>query len=67
MKIVATVTDCGDAVNAGGGVERRSCLIDLPEPPPKIIRQYLESIEHTKSGLNIYSYKTLSFSILDED
>ena len=67
MKIVATVTDCGAAANIGGGIESRSAVIDLGENIPEILKTYLASRKWAKEGENRYTYKDLSFSILDDE
>lgn len=67
MKIIATVTNCGDYIHAGGGVQSNSCVIELPEPLPPLIQKYLASVKWASEAKNRYTYKALSFSILNED
>jgi hypothetical protein len=67
MKIIATVTNCAEAVHVGGGIRRRSTIIDLGNDLPPLLQKYLENRSWAKEGPNRYTYETLSFSILDEE
>lgn len=66
MKIIATVTDCGAVVHAGGSAESRSAIIDLGENLPPVLQEYLDNLKWAKEGPNRYTYKNLTFSILDD-
>lgn len=66
MKLIATVTDCADLINAGGGVEARSVIIDLGEDLPPLLKRYLETRKWAAEGPNRYTYESLSFSVLEE-
>ena len=65
MKVIATVTNVSGVVYAGAGIDTKSVIIELSEPLPPLLKQYLEivkwDIEHDRP---IYDY--LSFSLLDE-
>ena len=68
MKIVVTVVDCGAAANVGGGVERRSAIIDLSGIDlPQIVKNYLSMREKMKGLKNSYTYQEIEFSVLDEE
>ena len=67
MKIVATVTDVGSVVFAGGNPESKSAIIDIGDNLPKIVREYLRESAKSKEIENYHCYKTLSFSLLEED
>lgn len=68
MKIVATVTSCGDAAHVGGGVHRESAIIEIPNDKiPLVVQKFFENQEWAKSGKNRYTYEALSFSLLSEE
>ena len=66
MKIIATVTDYGAVVHAGGSAESRSAIIDLGENLPPVLQEYLDSLKWAKEGPNRHTYKNLTLSILDD-
>ena len=66
MKIVATVSDHAAQVFGGGGAEQRSAVIELPEPLPKIVRDYLKTRKWASECESRNCYEQLSFSILED-
>jgi hypothetical protein len=65
MKIVARITDCGDAALGGGDVHSTSVIIDVPNPP-QLIMDFLKDKAKEREIESYYSYQQLSFSVLDE-
>ena len=62
LKIVATITNFGAALNIGGDPVRESMIIDVPTNNiPEKLKKYLDA------NLAKRKYETLSFSILNED
>jgi hypothetical protein len=67
MKIVATVTDVGAVIHAGGAAESRSCIIDIPnEALPELLKRYLANKKWASEQPNRCSYQDVTFSLLDE-
>ena len=60
IKIVATISNFGAAVNIGGNVEYESEIVEIPTKniPPRL-KRYLDS--------NSHKWETLSLSLLKED
>jgi len=68
MKIVATVTDVGSVIHAGGRAESVSAIIEIPDNSvPEIIKQYFKSKKWASEEKNQHFYKDLTFSLLEED
>lgn len=69
MKIVATVTDVGAVVHAGGRAESRSCIVEIPDShlPPLLLKTLAWRKEVKERGEGHYSYDQITFSLLDED
>uniref|UniRef100_A0A6M3JYQ2 Uncharacterized protein n=1 Tax=viral metagenome TaxID=1070528 RepID=A0A6M3JYQ2_9ZZZZ len=66
MRIIATVTDAGGVVNAGASIESRSAIIEIPDNAvPEIIKRYFASEKWASEGANRYTYKYLTFSLLE--
>ena len=61
MKIAATISDAGMALNVGGPVSSVTSIIDIPDScvPPKV-RQFLESKDRPNC------YWSLSLTLVDE-
>jgi hypothetical protein len=67
MKIVATVTDVGHVVHAGGKPESKSSIITIPDDQiPTIIKKYFKNREWASKSENRYTYESLHFSLLEE-
>jgi hypothetical protein len=66
MKIVATISDCGAAVNCGGEVTKVSVVIEVPwSSLPPLLQHYLtgrDNARENKQG----TYEDCSLSILEE-
>ena len=59
IKIIATISNFGAAVNVGGGVEKTSFIIEVPtKNVPFHISNYIKSDK---------KWETLSLSLLDEE
>lgn len=68
MKIVATVSDFGAAINIGGNVEYRSAIIKIPDDQvPELVKKYFQDLKWAKEAPNRNLYGTLSFSLLEEE
>jgi len=66
MKIVVTLVDCSGAVCAGGGVERESAIIEIPDDSlPALVKKYKKDRRWASEGPNRYTYQSLEFSVLN--
>lgn len=61
MKIIATVSDAASLIHVGGDIERKSCVIEIPdEQLPKLLADYFKWRNDPKGCMS------LSFSLLEE-
>jgi hypothetical protein len=68
MKIVATVTDCGDMIHTGAPLTAKSSIINIPdECVPEIVRDYFKNLAWMREDMeHRSSYRSLSFSLFVE-
>ena len=70
VKIAVTMCDVGDAIHGGGDPRRLTSIIELrADQIPVILREYLEeadAIRVMRSEKPVYSYKQVSFSLMEE-